>query len=124
MPYEISYREKSGVVVIVNEGEPTYDELVRQSQEAINLARDKKSELFLSDFSNVKVRTNNIELFRLLDIYAEFGMSQTSRIAAVVTNMELKAEQLRFFETICLNRGWQVKIFLKRELALEWLEKE
>lgn len=124
MPYEISYREKSGVVVIVNEGELTYDELVRQSQEAINLARDKKSELFLSDFSNVKVRTNNIELFRLLDIYAEFGMSQTSRIAAVVTNMELKAEQLRFFETICLNRGWQVKIFLKRELALEWLEKE
>jgi hypothetical protein len=124
MPYEISFIEKSGIVIIENKGELTYDEVVTQSKEAIILANEKNSQLFLSDFSNVKVRANTFELLKFPEIYKQYGMSRTSRIAVVVTNIELKTEELRFYETICLNRGWQIKIFLKRDRAIEWLEKK
>ncbi len=124
MPYKINYIEKSGIVIIENKGELTYDELVNQSKEAIILAKDKNSQLFLSDFSNVKVQANTFKLLKFPEIYEQYGMNRNSKIAVVVTNVELKTDELRFYETICINRGWQIKIFLKREHAFEWLEGE
>ncbi len=123
MPYDVKYLEENGIVVIENKGELKYDELVRQTQEAIKLGQGKNSKLFLTNFSNVEVRAQTMELFNFPVIYEQFGMNRMSRIAVVVSEMELKTEELHFYETICLNRGWNIKIFLHKDLALDWLKK-
>ncbi len=123
MSYEIRFMEENEVVVIENKGELTYDELVKQTQEAIKLGQGKNSRLFLTNFSNVKVQAQTMELFDFPKIYEQLGMTRTSRIAVVVSEIELKTEELYFYETICLNRGWNIKIFLQRDQALDWLIK-
>ncbi len=121
MSYEISYLEERGIVAIENKGEITQYELLKQSQEAIQLGSDKKSELFLTTFSHVKVQAGTFDVARFPELYEQLGMKRTSRIAVVVSEVELKAEELHFYETICLNRGWHIRIFLEKDPALEWL---
>jgi hypothetical protein len=121
MSYEITFIEKNGVVAIYNKGEIDYDELAKQSQEAIKLGREKNSRLFLTDFSNVEVNANMLEIFKFPGMYEQSGMSKLSKIAVVVSKKELKTEKMSFYDDICVNRGWQIKIFLQKDLALEWL---
>ncbi len=121
MPYEIRFLEESGIIAIENKGEITQHELLKQTQEAIQMGREKKSDLFLTIFSHVKVQAGTFDVARFPDMYEQLGMKRTSRIAVVVSEVESKAEDLRFYETICLNRGWHIKIFLEKDPALEWL---
>jgi len=124
MPFEIKFLGEKGIVSIENRGELTYDELIEQTKEAINLGHENNSRLFLTDFSHVKVQTSMMEVFQFPEIYEQLGMNQMSKIAVLVSETELKTEELKFYETICLNRGWQIKIFLQKEPAIEWLVKK
>ena len=124
MPYEIKFLKETGIVSIENKGELTFDELIEQSKEAINLGRENYSHLFLTDFSNVKVHASTMEVLQFPEIYEQLGMNKMSKIAVLVSGIELNTEDLKFYETICLNRGWQIKIFLEKEPAIEWLVKK
>ena len=123
MPYEVKLLEDKGIVVIENKGDLTYDELVKQSQDAISIIHDKKAYLILTDFSNVGVDAKITDIYQFPEIYEQFGLTKMSKIAVLVSAKEVSTEQLTFYENICINRGWQIKIFLKKESALEWLEK-
>jgi hypothetical protein len=124
MPYEIRFLEEKGIISIENSGELTYDELIEQTKRAINLGLENNSHLFLTDFSNVAVHASTMEVFQFPEIYEQLGMAKMSKIAVLVSGMELNTEELKFYETICLNRGWQVKIYLEKEPAIEWLIKK
>jgi len=54
-------------------------------------------------------------------MYEKLGMDKTTRIAVLVSNIETKAEELHFYENVCLNRGWHIRIFTDRDAAIEWL---
>lgn len=121
MPYKIEFMEEHGIVVIENKGEVSYEELVKQSQEAIELVQCKKARLLLTDFSSVDTQASITDIFQFPKIYNGLGLDRTSRIAVLVSDETLGSKELSFYETICLNRGWQVRIFTKKDLALEWL---
>jgi len=122
MPYKINLLEDKGIVFIENRGDLTYEELVEQSKDAISIIHEKNIYLILTDFSNVGVDAKITDIYQFPEIYEQFGLTKMSKIAVLVSAKEVSTEQLTFYENICINRGWQIKIFLKKELALEWLE--
>ena len=52
----------------------------------------------------------------------EEGLSRKARGALVLPDKpELRAHS-RFYETVCLNRCWDVRVFEARPQAVEWLK--
>jgi hypothetical protein len=122
MPYRIGYLEDEGIVTIENTGNVTYKEFMEQSREALELARKKNTQLCLSDCTHLVVQAYTIEVFDFFPaIYEKIGMSRTSKLAVLMSKDAVTARDMEFFETVCLNRGWLIRIFKDKGTAIEWL---
>jgi hypothetical protein len=63
-------------------------------------------------------------MFPLHEIHEEMKLTRTSSIAVVTPKSKEGIRFTKFYETVCVNRGWDVKIFDEREDAIEWLLKQ
>ena len=62
-------------------------------------------------------------LVSLPDLWESLGAPRTNRLAVLLSEDESLHEDFRFFESVCRNRGWYIRVFNKREDAIEWLLK-
>lgn len=124
MPYAIKFIENNRIIQIKNNGELSYEELLTQTREVIKIQQEKSTSLILTEFVSVKLDVNIADIFQFPELYEQLGMQRKSKIAVVVSDVEIKTDELQFYETICLNRGWNIKIFLKEKEAIKWLLSE
>ena len=124
MAYEIKLIKNKRIIEVKNSGKITNEDMIAQTQEVIKLQHEKNMFLILTEFAAVKVDVNISDVFQFPELYEQMGLDRKSKIAVLVSEIEIKAEELNFYETICLNRGWQIKIFLKKKEAIEWLLSE
>ena len=125
MPYEVEYNSELGIVEFTFTGSVTGEEFGRATIEGIDLAKAKDTKLFLIDDSDLQDAGSVIDLYNLPRLYEKLGLERGSRGAVVLPTASSKAaEDARFHETVCLNRGWQVKVFTDRQEAIDWLTKK
>jgi len=113
MPYEIDYLEDEKIITIKNTGELTFTDFLEQTKEAVELARRKNARLFLSNNLLLENKAKTFEIYDLPKIYDELGASRSNKMAVLITEGGHIAKDARFFETICLNRGWNVRLFTR-----------
>lgn len=53
--------------------------------------------------------------------YTDEELDRRSRIAVLLPTSASGCEAARFFETVSRNRGWNVRVCLDRQTAVEWL---
>jgi hypothetical protein len=122
MPYEIDYLEDEKIVTIKNRGEILFEDLLEQTKEALELARRKNATLFLSDNILLENKAKTFEIYELPKIYDELGASRNNKLAVLIRKGGHTTKDARFFETICLNRGWNVRLFTSYDDAKAWLK--
>lgn len=110
-----------GIVRLIVSGPLALADYRRLTEEALQLARSKNVELFLVDDQQTKNRASTLELFSLPAMYEELGVPRSSKVAIVVAQDTRFEPDLRFFETVCVNRGWNVRVFTAERQAIEWL---
>ena len=123
MPYNVNYIEKEGIVEVVSFGNITIEDFVNQGKEAIELAKEKGTNLFFADDSDMVGPIDISVIVSIPGFWDKFSAPRTNRLAVLISRDETLHEDFRFFETVCLNRGWMVKLFDKKEDAHEWLLK-
>lgn len=121
MAYELKLIKNKRIIEIKNSGEITSDDMIAQTRQTIQLQHEKGISSILADFASVTVDANISDVFQFPELYEQMGMDHKSKIAVFVSDIEIKTEELHFYETICLNRGWNIKIFLERKKAIQWL---
>jgi hypothetical protein len=124
MPYTIQFLEDKRIVIIENIGKISSEEFEKQSVEALELGRNNNTSLFLADSTQIAGRTTPLELLDFPDMYERIGAPKTTKLAIVLPENSIGQENIKFLETVCLNRGWQVKIFETKDLAIDWLIKK
>jgi hypothetical protein len=87
----------------------------------IALAKENNSNLFLSDCTQATFDVSTIAVLNLPEFYKDQGLSRPVRIAILSPMSKAGKELVRFYETVCLNRGWIVNVFKERQEALDWL---
>ena len=60
-------------------------------------------------------------MLQKLSRYVADGLERLSRVALVYPRSPKAKEAARFYETACINRGWNVRLFPERDDAIEWL---
>jgi hypothetical protein len=62
-----------------------------------------------------------VDLYQLPDSYPVMNMPLNVKIALLVTPDHKDKDAIRFYETICVNRGWKVLASSDKDAALRWL---
>jgi hypothetical protein len=110
-----------GIVRLRLTGPQTLADYRQQTEEALQLARSKKVALFLVEDQQAWNTASVLELFALPAMYEELGAPRSGKVAIVMPRDSPSAADIRFYETVCVNRGYNVKIFATEQAAMEWL---
>jgi hypothetical protein len=74
----------------------------------------------LIDHRNVEsVTGNTVEIYNRPQLFRIIGLILGIRIAEIIKPEHL--DHFKFFETVCVNRGYQLSIFQDKGEALSWL---
>ena len=122
MPSTLEYNPELGIVQLKYVGRVTGDEFKETTFEAQDLAKKNNTNLFLIDDSELEDAGLLHDLYNLPALYEELGVDRVSKVALLLPRLSAAAaEDARFYETICVNRGWLVKVFTERQEAINWL---
>ena len=120
MTINFTYNTDLGIVVITCEGEVSSDELISEQTTIFKLARENNTDMFLLDLSKYESSLSLFEVFGSISSY-DNKVNRQMCIAIVAPVSEEAREVARFYETACVNRGWNVRMFVKKGAAIEWL---
>lgn len=120
MPWHITYHPDLALVETYYAGKLPPHELREAVEATIAQGQRHDTVHFLGDCSNLEGGHSIVELYELAELISTL---QPYRFREAIILPQLKAVQrdVEFWETICANRGFIVRIFKTREAALAWL---
>jgi dihydroorotase len=62
-----------------------------------------------------------LDLYNLISLYKDSGFPNNFKEAILMPNLNDPVENVQFYETACLNRGYNVKVFNDKDNAVLWL---
>jgi hypothetical protein len=105
-------------------GEITQDEFLGAFYDALSKSKETGVVLFIADLRYSTGGPSNFELFYKVDSYDENGVLRNMKEAVIFPIYDPESEQVKFYETICRNRGFNVRIFNDYDRGLDWLLNE
>lgn len=121
MPYSIRFNDVLRCVETTYEDVVLATELTQAAIETIAAGVANDSKLFFGDCTRLVGGHSIADLFVLMEQLAKLGLPRGAREALLYPTIEDRARDVDFWETICVNRGFQVRAFDDRETAIRWL---
>ncbi len=122
MPWSANYNHEHNLVELIYKGKVTPVDLQDALLAAVKLANENNSILFLADCSEMEGGHSVVDLYGLISLYESVGLHLKMKEALLLPSMKSPKEDVKFYETACLNKGFNVKVFSQKEKALTWLK--
>jgi hypothetical protein len=119
--FSIAYVEEAGVVEMVFRGTATPAEVDAAMTEAGTVGAENLSNRFLVDTRDMPAGGSAFDVLALGELLAALPPGVIEREAVLLSDDAAAADQMEFFETVCRNRGLDVRVFHDRDDALGWL---
>jgi len=124
MAWRVLYNSTTDVAELINEGAVTSKDLFDGVMACYHLGIEKGSLKFLADSSKrEKFKGSIFDYYKVPEMFAKMPEIRRARIAVLLPTGKCFDAGVRFFETVCLNRGYLVQTFTTRHAAEEWLNK-
>lgn len=120
MPWSAEY-SPDDLIVITHSGIMTRQDYRTEATEVLQLARDRDIRRFLVDNTTLEPTLGAADIYDFPRIYDELAADRAARIAVISSPQDAVRRNLQFYETVCVNRGYNVRLFDTREQALDWL---
>ena len=124
MAWQVQYLPDQEIILVENSGDLTHQDFKDQSRDVAVLSEATQVFRILSDNTEMHTRIGTADIYEFPKIYREAGLSARSKIAVLISAEDTRIDDFKFYETVCLNRGYQSRIFFDDELALGWLRGE
>jgi hypothetical protein len=122
MTHDIQIHD-TGVVEIVHTGQMTIKEANESRNEAGALMAERGLRHVLADVSQTIHDESTVDLFEFNSTHYDV-LPQGTWLAVVIPSDKSKRASAEFAETVAVNRGIAMKIFLDRDDALSWLAQQ
>jgi hypothetical protein len=124
MPYELRFNDRQFRIENIVSGVLSRNDLQQSTAEAIELQHKHGAYHVMVDAKNLESVNSVTDLYELPKQYIEQGASRSTRIALVMPESETARKFIRFYENVCINRGWTVRSFETHGEAEKWLSLE
>ena len=121
MPWHASVHPDLPIVETCYSGVLTPSELSAAVREPLTLARTSGRTLLLSDCSALVGGHSIHDLYCLANAISLSGTGYSLKEAFLLPALPASVEMVKFWVTVCCNRGINVRIFSDRQSALDWL---
>jgi hypothetical protein len=121
MPWKVEHLPDEQTLLLVSTGLLTAPEARAQTELSLKQIVQHAIPRVLIDYSAAQVEVPLSAIYQLPDIYDQSGVSRQTVVAVVMPKDKYKIEAFEFYEDICLNRGYRVKLFESTSMAWEWL---
>lgn len=121
MPWKVEHLPDEQTLLLVSTGLLTASEARAQTELSLKEIVQHAIPRVLIDYSAAQVEVPLSSIYQLPDIYDKSGVSRQTKVAVVMPKDKYKIEAFEFYEDICLNRGYRVKLFESTAAAQEWL---
>lgn len=121
MPVETGYDPGNRFVRQAYIGAIALPDYVAGTAKAMELFAEHGIADCLLDLRRIDNRASLAQLYDLPQLYIEMAGPRNARISIVAEPGQKDADSIRFYETICLNRGWKVHTSYDEAAAVAWL---
>lgn len=122
MPHNIEYDPVLDIIEVTLTGLITKADLRESTTQAISMQKQTDTTRFLLDANGWDVRASFSDIYEIADKqYWKEELNILSRVAVILPTSVSVQEAVRFYETVCLNRGWNARICSDRQGAMDWL---
>lgn len=121
MKYELEIVERDGYVAAVLEGVRTPETLLAAAARTTAYCSERRIPRLLID---VRGMTGGLDTLETYDVAGHElpGHEDVRRVLrSAILDLPENIERIRFFETVAVNRGLNVRVFAAEEPAIEWL---
>jgi hypothetical protein len=118
MPWSIEYNADLKIISVTCSGEWTPEQDSRMLAELKHTSESRGCLSFLIDFRMVRFKFEFMSIYNRAEIYEGMQFSKDTRAALVVTKL---MDNHSFYENVCVNRGFKVRLFESLEKATRWL---
>ncbi len=120
MAFTTVYNADLHIVEVTYEGRASSNELKDEEEQSFALARKHNTDRFLVDLTNYESSLSSIQVLDGVSSYDDKAIRPVC-IAVVTPLSEDAQKDARFYETACVNRGWNAQTFKERQEAIDWL---
>lgn len=117
----MKYNSELNIIESIFSDLVTAEEFEMEAIQCIALAKKKGTKLFFSYDSQATFGMPVVSVYDLHKLHDNEGIERSVRIAVISPISKEGKEVADFYGTVCLNRGWNAKIFSGRDEAFEWL---
>lgn len=121
MAWKVEFLKDAGIIETVYAGLMATGELREAFDTTFRKARDHGARKFLADCRDLKGGHSVIDLYLLVEQLVSIDILRTLKEALLLPTGEAPSENVRFWETAARNKGFNVRVFVDRDVALEWL---
>ena len=121
MAFTVRFLKDFGVVETVWSGNVTAADVDVGVTETGILAAEKLCNRFLVDVREQAPGGSALDIFSLAEFLCSLPPGTIEREAVLTPRTPKAAEEIKFFETACRNRGLDVRMLDDRDEALRWL---
>ena len=122
MHWDIEYSEKDKTIYLKYTGRSELELFKRSFEECVSLATKFDVIRFLVDVSDLESALTAVDIYEFPKAYDRLLVERKTRFAVIQSEDPGIRKNLAFFETVCRNRGYLVKLFEDRETAAAWLQ--
>lgn len=121
MAWHVEYLAQEQLIAVELSGMIGMADLWAVGPRCFAAAQEHATHAILADVREATLTIQTTELYHLPDTAEEEGFTRHYRVALVISNDPDQKESFTFFETVFINRGFQMRLFSERNTALEWL---
>ena len=118
MSHEFEYLEDKSITLIKISGTYNFAMETDFLKEMISIIKEHNSKGSLWDCREGEFVGDTATLYDRPKLYEHLDMHRARRRALVVKELN---QDLQFFENVCVNRGWSIKLFIDYDAAIKWL---
>jgi hypothetical protein len=122
MPWSAVYDAERDLVLVVNSGRLSLKDYETEVEEALRIGLRHGCRHYLVDDTALLPNLDALDIYDFPKLYDRFFVDGSVRIAVLFDPQSPVREALEFYETVCRNQGYNVRLFHIVEQAIEWLK--
>ena len=120
MEWKIDINEEDKYIEVITSGIANKEDSLNMAKAISHTMKTNRITKALIDHSNlVSVTGATIDIYNRPKLLKIIGLILRVKIAEVIKPDHI--EHFKFFETVCVNRGYKISVFQDKEKALSWL---
>ena len=122
MTWSIEFDNTRRVICLTFSGHVSNEDVRESSIAVISMIGERNTRNIMTDFTEAtQIDISVVGVFELPNSYKALGLESPFREAIVSPNQSSVRETVEFYETVCVNRGNEVRTFELRAPAMDWL---